>query len=327
MTRHQLLIFPRDKVAYHKLIEQTHRQLLISRQALPNIDFCNLLARTKDRGVDIQLLLSDPGYFETHSADEIAKEHQISYDMALYSKVTLGEKAHFIHYVREHGIAVRFVNHHKTFLNHSKYMIMDNRQVFTGSAPNDHTTRLDMGIVISDNTVINTFQHLFYNDFNDSEWYTLIPSSITIAPYNLRKNIENLLLQARESIYLMFPVITDDPRILKIIQNKITQGVTVSILCSPDIFLTSEGPNIDMQYNEKLRRYGALVKEWYEPIIHNRCIMIDPDNTQGFPKKIFLGSGNLKTSSLDKSRETGLIIDKSDIINEVRHIFQQLWER
>jgi phosphatidylserine/phosphatidylglycerophosphate/cardiolipin synthase-like enzyme len=327
MTQHQLLIFPREKGAYHQLIEQTQQQLLISRQALPNIDFCNLLVRAKNRGVDVQLLLSNPGYFETYSADEIAKEHQISYDMSLYSKVTLGEKAHFIHYVQEQGIVVHFMNHHKTFLNHSKYMIMDNQQVFTGSAPNDHTTRLDMGIVTSDNMVVNTFHQIFLSDFNNSKWHNPIPDNITIAPYNLREKIENLLLQARESIYLMFPVVTDDPRILKIIQNKLAQGVKVFILCSPDIFLTSEGPNIDMQYNEKLRGYGALIKELYEPIIHNRCILIDPDNTQGFSKKLFLGSGNLKTSSLDKSRESGLIIDTLGTITKVRDIFQQLWEQ
>lgn len=327
MAQHQLLIFPKDHLAYHQLITDTQHQLLISRQALPNIDFCKLLIDAKDRGVDVRLLLSDPHYFETYSAEEIAHHHQISYDMALYSKVTLGEKAYFIPYLQEHGIAVSFVDHHKIFLNHSKYMIMDSQRLFTGSAPNDHTTRLDMGIVTVDKSIVNSFQQLFAADFDKHQTTLSIYNEVTIAPHNLRVQIEQMLKHAQESIYLMFPVITDDPAILDIIKNKIEEGITVNILCSPDIFITSESPNIDIQYNDKLRSYGAQLKECYEPIIHNRCIMIDPDNTQNFPQKIFLGSGNLKTSSLDKSRETGIILNDPSIIADVRKIFQRIWDQ
>ena len=151
LNKNKLMIFPKDQDYYHNLIKEAKLELLISRQALPNIDFCNLLIRARDKRVDIKLLLSDPEYFRTHSVEEISKQHKINLDMASYSKITLVEKEELIKYLQSNEIYPRYINHNKFFLNHSKFMIIDSEIIFIGSAPNDHTTRLDIGILTRNN--------------------------------------------------------------------------------------------------------------------------------------------------------------------------------
>lgn len=326
MNINKLIIFPRDLDIYNKLFYDCESEVLISRQALPNIDFCNLLIQLKNKGIDVKILLTDPEYFNKYSVEEIAEQHKINYDMALYSKETIGEKTTYIKHLNEHGIFPYFIDHNKIFLNHSKYVIFDNRKLFLGSAPNDHMTRLDVGIISSNLEHIKIFRALYESDVQHKKLNLMINRNIAIAPYNSRQLITELLNQARETIYLMFPVITDDKEILKIIKSKIEQGVQVRILCSPDIFITSGEESIDQKYNNKLISYGARLKVNYDPIIHNRAIIIDPGNRREFKSRIYIGSGNLKTSSFDKSRETGILLDDHEIIGEVYKIFCNIWD-
>lgn len=327
MNTNKLIIFPRDRELYNNLFSEAQSEILISRQALPNIDFCNLLIQLKNRDVDVQLLLTDPRYFENHSVEEIVYQHKINYDMALYSKVTIGEKIVYIEHLIKNGIYPKYIDHTKIFLNHSKYVIFDRKKLFLGSAPNDHISRLDVGIVSTNVGNIKIFKALYDADVQHKELNVEIDKHIAIAPYNSRQIITELLTQARESIYLMFPVITDDMEILKILKSKIEQNIQVYILCSPDIFIASEGESIDQKYNNELIAYGAKLKVNYNPIIHNRSIIIDPERKNGIKSKAYVGSGNLKTSSFDKSRETGILLEDHEIVTELYGTFQDIWNK
>jgi phosphatidylserine/phosphatidylglycerophosphate/cardiolipin synthase-like enzyme len=202
---------------------------------------------------------------------------------------------------------------------------MDSKKLFIGSAPNENTTRLDIGLVSNNPNYIRIFKNLFYTDLNHQEFKYEIIKDIGIAPYNLRLLVERLLLQAKKSIYLMFPVITDDSIILQILQNQMAKKVKVFVLCSPNIFNTDENESIDKKFNDQLVSFGATLKESYEPIIHNRCILIDPDVEHNQGSIAYIGSGNLKTSSLDKSREAALTTKDKKVINSLFSIFKELW--
>lgn len=315
----QLITLPQDHKIFNDLIEKAHSQVLISRQALPNRDFCDLLIRTKERGIDVQLLLSDPLYFDQKSVEEIAQQHHVSWDMASYSKITLVEKIEYIRYLEKNDIFPNYVDHNQIFLNHSKFMIIDQEKVFIGSAPNQHIDRLDIGVVSTHATDVKIFQTLFEADLNHSFFTASTSTRIAISPNNARQIIEKLLYSAKKSIHLMFPVITDDPCILAILQDQLSQGITVNILCSPNIFLTDEEESIDKKYNDQLIRYGAQLRECYQPIIHCRCILIDVEEDQ---PSLYIGSGNLKTSSLDSSREVGIVLPNPVMTTQIFKLFQ-----
>lgn len=319
----KLITLPQDQVIFDDLIEKAQSQVLISRQALPNRDFCDLLIRTKKRGVDVQLLLSDPKYFDQKSVEEIMQQHRVNWDMASYSKITLVEKIEHIRYLEEHDIHPKYIDHDQIFLNHSKFMLIDKEKVFIGSAPNSHIDRLDIGIISTHPIDFNIFQALFDADLAHKPFTVEIGERVAIAPNNSRQVIENLLRSAKKSIHLMFPVITDDPTILEILQQQLSQGVTVNILCSPNIFLTDEEESIDKKYNDKLISYGATLKECYQPIIHCRCILIDAEDLEH--SSLYIGSGNLKTSSLDSSREVGIVLKNPTMTTELLTIFQRLY--
>lgn len=322
-NQEQLIILPEDQIIYNNLIEEATSQLLISRQALPNTEFCDALIRAQKRGVNIQLLLSDPQYFNSLSVEEIVHQHQVNFDMASYSKITLVEKIEYIEYLEKNGICLNYINHDQFFLNHSKFMVIDNKSVFIGSAPNHHIARLDIGILSRKKTIIDTFRNLFYADFQHTDFREEVSAQIAIAPYNSRSIIENLLNKAEQSIHLMFPVITDDYQILNILKKKLEQNVKVQILCSPNIFITTGEESIDKKYNDELISYGVDLKESYHPIIHCRCIIIDAEKHEH--ATAYIGSGNLKTSSLDSSREVGIVLQTPEITSKMLKIFQDLW--
>ena len=323
LIKEKLITLPQDQMIFDELIEKSQSQVLISRQALPNRDFCDLLIRTKKRGVDVQLLLSDPNYFDQKSVEEIIKQHRVNWDMASYSKITLVEKIEHIRYLEEHSIYPKYVDHNQLFLNHSKFMLIDKEKVFIGSAPNSHIDRLDIGIFSTDPSDIRIFQALFDTDLAHKPFTLEIGNRVAIAPHNSRQVIEELLRSAKKSIHLMFPVITDDPSILEILQSQLSQHITVNILCSPNIFLTDEEESIDKKYNDRLISYGANLKECYQPIIHCRCILIDAEDAD--QSSFYIGSGNLKTSSLDSSREVGIVLQNPTMTAELLTIFQRLY--
>ena len=122
----------------------------------------------------------------------------------------------------------------------------------------------------------------------------------------------------------MFPVVTDDQRILQILKNKISEGVKIYALCSPKIFSKTDTEEINSFYKTELINLGVILYESYNPIIHCRCIVIDPKDNNC---RLFIGSGHLKTSSLDSSRETGLVLNDPDIISQLFGLFHTLWSK
>ena len=122
----------------------------------------------------------------------------------------------------------------------------------------------------------------------------------------------------------MFPAMTDNDKIFNIIEQKLFQGIKVHVLFSPDIFPDSDIRILEHFRNRRLFKIGACFKVNYMPIIHSKCIIVDPDDKQ--LQKAFIGSGNLRTSSLMHSREVGITTSKSEIIKQLFLFFEELWE-
>ncbi len=320
----QIILFPNNKVI-NNLISSAKNTILLSRQALPNMDFCSEIIEAKNRGVKIKILLSSPFYFKNLSANKIRMRFDVPEDIILYTQKTVPAKEKLIIFLKENGINIRYIDHKKYILNHSKYMVIDSKLAYVGSAPNESKKRLDIGILTDCPKKISTIEQLFKIDFYKKIYNSSLAydNSILIAPDNMRNKVEQLLYSAKNSIDMLFPLITNDSKIFHILENKIKDGVIISAVCSPNIFSLNDSKILDIKYFIELIKIGVRLKFSYDPPIHCRVFIIDPvcvDN-----KKAYIGSGHLKTHCLDFNRETAIVTSQPKVIAQISDLFKNLW--
>lgn len=319
------IILASNNMIVNKLIARAEKTILLSRQAIPNINFCHEIIAAKNRGVKIKMLLSSPFYFKCLSAYEIKKRFNVPEDIILYTQKTVPKKEELIRILKKHKISIRYIDHKKYILNHSKYMVIDSKLAYIGSAPNDSKNRLDIGLLTNCPKQINTIEKVFKADF-DKKIYKLSAThdaNILIAPDNMRNNIEQLITGAKFSIDMLFPLLTNDTRIFEALQNRIMEGVTVSAICSPNIFSSDGSTVLDIECFIELIKIGVRLKFSYNPPIHCRVITVDAKCNNN--KKAYIGSGHLKTHCLDLNREIGVITSRSEVIAQISNLFENLW--
>jgi phosphatidylserine/phosphatidylglycerophosphate/cardiolipin synthase-like enzyme len=319
----EIIFFPDRSQLINDLILQAKSEILISRQAPPNLAFCDAAINAHKRGVNLKMLLTDLQYFLSNSTEQISSHHNVASDIVLYSQTNTIEKEVLIQHMINNGFTPQYINHDKFFLNHSKFMIIDSEVLYIGSAPNDSTSRLDIGVLSRNPKHINFFRKLFYLDLNHIDSLDGSNSDIAVAPLNMRKIIEDLLNGASQSIDLFFPIVTDDDSIMKLLLHKMQENVRLNILCSPTIFSDGKKRGPDHECNLELIKHGAKIQISDDPIIHCRCIIIDGNSK--LLKKVFIGSCNLRASSLDRSREVGMVIQASYNVDEISRRFQSIW--
>lgn len=307
------------------LILRAKKEIILSRHSIPSDNFYQALITAKTKGVKVFILLSSSEYFKVNSTSDLSNYYNISPEIILYSKLMATKREEYATKLIQHGIELRYINHKKFFLNHSMYMVIDSKLCYLGSAPNDTTDRLDIGLISDSGSYLKVLKSLFYADFNDKEFAInrSDTKTIAIAPYNMRQLIENLLTSAKSSICMMFPVVTDDPRIINILKQKITERIKILILCSPELVSTDKENRFNYILIQNLINMGISVQEIYNPKIHCRCIITDIETPN--LTKVYIGSGNLKTHSLEYSREVGFISTNNRLLSKITKLFQELW--
>lgn len=134
-----------------------------------------------------------------------------------------------------------------------------------------------------------------------------IHPNLLICNINCRDWIENLLNNAKESIFIQTQYITD-PNIWEILKNK-------SILSWFQIIVSDTESN-----NDLLNYFGpAKVKKLKKPYVHAKMILIDH-------KYLILGSMNLSENSLDENREIWIILINQSLIDQFKNQFDGDWK-
>lgn len=321
------IILPPNNLVVNNLISEAQETILLSRQAVPNANFCNVLIAAKNRGVKINMLLSSPFYFRKLSVSEIRKRfNSIAEEIISYTQATVPEKEKWISILVENGIEIRYINHKKYLLNHSKYVIIDSNLAYIGSAPNETTNRLDVGVVTSCPKQIGILQQLFEADFYNKK-FSLPKNSynLLIAPETMRDRIEQLINEAEHSISMMFPLITDDKRIFQIIKNKVKSGVRAKAICTPNMFSLDDNVLLDYKFLLKLIEIGVELKFSYDLPIHCRVIFVDAECPNKM--KLYIGSGHLKTHCFNFNREVGVITSLPKAVADIANLFRSLWDK
>lgn len=325
-TQVELIIFPQHGAFFSELIRSTQKQVIVSSQVLPSKNFCDLLIGLHLRQVDVKILLSDPRYFRFLSTEEISQAHGVHKDIVSYSCRKIPRSEKHLYYLNRAGLYPHFINHEKYMLNHAKYLIIDEKWAFIGSSVDSRDSKIDLGLLFREQKYVRSLNQLFFNHYNHNDFSSSNIENIIVSPNNMRKEIEGLIEEAQHSIIIIATAITDDIAIYNLLEKKLSEGIEVSVLFSPHVFALESHNHksiIDHYYNLKLINLGAHLRMTYNPAIHCKCIVIDHAYKNN---KVYIGSANLRTSSLDNCLEVGVILDNGVIMDKVMSFYIALWK-
>jgi cardiolipin synthase A/B len=124
--------------------------------------------------------------------------------------------------------------------------------------------------------------------------------NLVVSPVNSRERLEALLKGARRELLIYDPKLSD-PRMIRLIKERIKAGVAVRVLGR----VAKSGSDIPLA-----RLSGAR--------LHVRAIIRDRGTA-------FIGSQSLKRLELDKRRELGIIVRDSKIAKQMAEVFAADW--
>lgn len=211
---------------------------------------------------------------------------------------------------KENDIEVVWSDPKNYFLNHSKFMIIDD--MFIVSTWNlSHSTfayNRDFFIFSKDGVILNKILKIFDYDFYWIVWQEY-DSNLILSPNYSRKKLEKSFLWARESINMYFQYFLDDD-LVDVLSIKASSGVLIKVVL-PDTAIESSPKQI-----KKLENSWVEISFLKKPKIHSKIVIVDNSY-------MFLWSINFSPTSIDENRELGLFFKNKDLIEKVNLVFEK----
>jgi len=220
----------------------------------------------------------------------------------------------------------------KSFIMHNKFIIFDNKRVYTGSAnisPSDMSNyNSNVILFIKSNKIAEIytkeFNQLysgkFHNGKDKTEPNETIVGASTISVYfSPQDNIINskiipLINKSTTSIYIPTFLITNKDLTNSLIEAK-NRGVKIKII------LDAANSNSVYSMHKKLRENGIDVKvENYAGKMHAKSIIIDN-------KYLIIGSMNFSKSGNTKNDENVIILTNPKLAEFYTKYFNELWNK
>ena len=186
---------------------------------------------------------------------------------------------------------------------HAKMMIIDNKVLhvygFNFTAVDILKSR-SFGIITKNPKLVREAGKLFQSDF-DRQTYVPGYDRFVVSPENARERLAKFIRGARKELLIYDHNLTDDA-MLRLLQQKVKEGVTVKIIGKVEAKWSLDG--------EKLA----------DRRLHTRAMIRDG-------KVAFVGSQSLRRPELDKRREVGIIFTNARVLKEMRDVFEADWVR
>ena len=188
---------------------------------------------------------------------------------------------------------------------HYKMMTIDNRQslilTFNPTQKNMHYAR-DFGLFVRDDEITTELNRLFDADWR-GEPFQPSDSPLVISPSGSREKLLELLASAERSIRIMDAKLREK-EMIDLLMAKAAAGCAVKII-SQNPGLTTTGASLQVK---KLSRYK----------LHAKCILVDSE-------RFFIGSQNLRKSSLERRREVGIMVQDLGMGQKIARVFDEDW--
>ncbi|MGH2449636.1 MAG: phospholipase D-like domain-containing protein [Chloroflexota bacterium] len=209
--------------------------------------------------------------------------------------------------LRQQGISVRWANEGAFRFTHEKAIVIDGRLagIFTFNLTYSGTgSNREFGVIDPRVADASALAKIF-----DADWSRRSPRThlgrLVISPINARSRLSGLINGARHTLDVYAEEVEDSGLEADLIAAR-RRGVRVRLITSSD----SAGV-------EMLRGGGVGTAILSSPYIHAKAIVADG-------KRVFIGSENISTTSLDDNREAGIILGRT-AARTVERVFSGDW--
>ena len=266
------------------LIRLARHSLRLELYELTNRTVIQELSRSRQRGVDVRVLL---------------EEHPFGGDR--YAGLAYSA-------LQQAGVPVRWANEQAFRYTHEKAMEVDDRiaGIFTSNLTSSgiYSNREFLAIDRS-SADARTLDSLFQADWTRRRPHVSDPR-LAISPYDARRRLTSLVDGARHSLDLYVEEIAD-PSMESHLTRAARRGVRVRLITSQ----TSADVGA-------LERSGVAMTIMPRPYVHAKAIVADGG-------RLFVGSENLSTTSLDQNREVGIVLNDPSAAGVVERTFGADW--
>lgn len=303
-------------------MRQAKQSIAFSALSIPTQEFAEEVVRASKRGVKVDLVITNPFFEVGVDYLKMSKKFETDIQTLKNMKERLHRDIAFLNFLTDHKIYPHYLSR-EYYINHQKLLIIDD-VAFIATSPK--CEKRDFCITITEREKVEALREFFFRDYHQLEHdgNKLEQLGFVIGPENQRKKLEDLLVSAKKSVYI-YASDFNDKSICSIVERLLQKSVRVYVLNTPHFFGFNEQSLNTQYYLRRIKQFGAHIRTVREPFIHSKIIMIDMEDAQD--RKMYFGSCNLFSNSIDHTRELGLITQSQDYMEPIFYTFQKDWER
>lgn len=210
--------------------------------------------------------------------------------------------------LRQAGVPVRWANERAFTYTHEKAIEIDGQTagIFTFNFTSSGLLyNREFGMIDPSRSDAAALAAIFDADWNRRPAAVHDPR-LVVSPSDSRRDVENLIDGARTSLIIYAEEVAD-AGIEGKLAAAVRRGVRVRLITS------QSNPGV-----LAVERWGVRVELMLKPYVHAKAIVADG-------RRLFIGSENLSTTSLDKNREVGIMLDDASLAATVTRTFTADW--
>lgn len=207
------------------------------------------------------------------------------------------------------GVEVQWSNP-KFTLTHEKTIIVDGQIVCVltmNLTKTAFTQNREYNACDENPAEVNEAKAIFQADWERKD-YTPTEANLVVSPDNSRGKLKALIKSATKSVEVEMEVL-EDPEMIDLLAQR-AQEIPVHIILVPVA---------QVDANQIAADKIPGVRFLKSPYIHAKLILVDE-------QRLYLGSVNLSSQSLDQNRELGILISQTDIVGRINQTFERDWE-
>ena len=194
------------------------------------------------------------------------------------------------------------------------------------------TNSRDFGYITSNSTQVGEIERVFNADWSDTS-ITPSEASLVWSPVNSRSKILDIINRAQKTLIIDNEETFDKP-CMSALMDAAKRGVSVRFLTAVltaystttanggSSYNNSGGPDANAPERAVLNAAGVKAKGATSHYMHAKMILADYNTSM---QRGFVGSENFSTTSLDKNRELGIILNDSATLTKLDTIFESDW--
>ena len=213
------------------------------------------------------------------------------------------------------GVAVTYSSSAFTY-THQKTITVDGTESYISTGNLDtkyYSTSRDYGVFDTDANDVAAVEQVFNADFAQNSITPSDGDDLVWSPTDSQTQLANLINSAQQSLDVEQEEFSD-PTLVNAVVSAAQRGVAVRVVAE------DENGSYDSELNE-VTSAGGQVTTYSSSTgyyIHAKAIVVDNGTSSA---KVFLGSENFSSNSLNNNRELGLIVSDSGVLSGVEQAF------